>query len=224
LRGHGESQWPSPPAYSCQDYAGDLEQVIAELNLAPVVLVAHSMAVYHSIRCAVSSPEIVSRVVLIDIEAAARDEHIRLLRGGGSKPEPLYESLDQVVERERRFFPFAQEEALRAFIATNLREVQTGENSGGAAKPALTYRYDRATLALFEAYDEWSRLKQLQCPTLFVYGAHSPTARPEIIKKMVEAVPGSRAVKIDSAGHMLHLENPAGFAEAVTPFCLGQTA
>jgi pimeloyl-ACP methyl ester carboxylesterase len=219
LRGHGDSEWSRPAAYGCEDYTSDLEQFIAKLDLGPVVLVAHSMSVYHSIRCAVSRPDTVAGLVLIDIEAAARSEHVRLLRVAGSKPEPLFDSFEQAVARERRFFPFADEDVLRDFLATNLREIPA-EGAGSGAQAALTYKYDRATLAEFEAYDEWSRLRQVPCPTMFVYGADSQLVRPEVMQRMVEAVPGSVAVRIDRAGHMPHMDNPDGFAEAVLPFCL----
>jgi pimeloyl-ACP methyl ester carboxylesterase len=223
LRGHGDSQWSRPPAYRCEDYTGDLEQFIAKLDVGPVVLVAHSMSVYHSIRCAVSHPHTVARLVLIDIEAAARSEHVRLLRVAGSKPEPLFESFERAFARERRFFPFADENVLRDFLATNLREVPVEGAGSEGAQAALTYKYDRATLAEFEAYDEWSRLGQIRCPTMFVYGADSQLVRPEVMQRMVEAVPGSIAVRIERAGHMPHMDNPIGFAEAVLPFCLGKT-
>jgi pimeloyl-ACP methyl ester carboxylesterase len=216
LRGHGESQWPSPAAYGCEDYARDLEQLIAELKLDRVVLVAHSMSVYHAIRCAVSRPENVIGLVLVDIEAAARIEHVNLLRGAGSKPGPLFESVEQAFARERKFYPFTDDEVLRAFLATNLRAV----DAEARTPPALTYKYDRATLAEFEAYNEWTNLRQVRCPTMFVYGADSPTVRPEVIGSMAAAVPGSIAVKIERAAHIPHMDNPVEFAEAVLPFCL----
>ena len=221
LRGHGKSQWPDPPSYRCEDYASDIEQLIQKLNMESVILVAHSMAVYHSVRFAVSAPAKVSRLVLIDIEAAARDEHVRLLRTGGFKPEPLYKSLDEVFVRERRFYPFVDDAILRAFLATNLKEISAGTAFADRGQSRLSFRYDRATLAQFEPYDEWKRLAQVRCPVLFVYGAHSQTVRPEVMRKMIETVPGSRSVRVDQAAHMLHMENPAGFGDAVVPFCLG---
>jgi len=215
LRGHGDSQWSEGAAYGCKDYAGDLEQLIARLDLQRVVLVAHSMSVYHSLRYWAGHPDNVAGLILVDIEAAARPEHVTLLRTAGAKPEPRFESFDQVLQRERRFFPFADEAVLRAFVASNLRNVAADD---GAAF-GLTYKYDRASLAAFEAYDEWANLRQVRCPVIFVYGADSQMVRPEVMRQMVEAVPGSRAVKVEQAGHMPHVDNPSDFAEAVLLFC-----
>ncbi|HEY6329792.1 MAG TPA: alpha/beta hydrolase [Blastocatellia bacterium] len=218
LRGHGASEWPRPPAYRCEDYASDIEQLVDGLGLRQVVLLAHSMSVFHSIRFAVSRPEKVSRLILVDIEAAARPEHIHMLRSAGSKGDIVISSVDEAMARERRFFKFADEGALRTFVTTNLREMPPDAGQPGT----LTYAYDRATLSEFEAYDEWGRLGRIKCPVLLVYGTESYVVRSEVMNEMARAIQDARVVALERAGHFPQLDNPDGFLAATLDFALGR--
>src|SRR5690242_12107839 len=42
-RGHGESDWASPPAYATEDFASDLLALMDRLGWARMTLVGHSM-------------------------------------------------------------------------------------------------------------------------------------------------------------------------------------
>ena len=216
LRGHGESEWANPPAYRCEDYVRDLEALIERLSPQPVILVAHSMAVYHSIRFAAGYPDRVAGLVLVDIEAKCRDEHAQLLRSAGCKPHPLFSSVEEAMERERRVFPFTTEENLRAFVASSLREV-SAEKASHCGR-GLTYKYDRASLAAFDDYDERDRLGQIRCPALVVYGKQSSLGRPDKMREMASLIQGARVVAIDRSGHLPQLDNPDGLANVVIEF------
>src|SRR5215510_16387343 len=43
LRGHGDSNWVTPPSYEIDDYVADLTAFVAALQLSPFVLVGHSL-------------------------------------------------------------------------------------------------------------------------------------------------------------------------------------
>ncbi len=44
LRGHGDSAWAEPPAYTYERYASDLAEVVEKLDLRDFVLIGHSMS------------------------------------------------------------------------------------------------------------------------------------------------------------------------------------
>jgi len=129
------------------------------LDIRTAILVAHSMSVFHSLRYAAGNPDRVAKLVLVDIEAACRREHIELLIAAGRKPHPVFGSLQEAIAREQRSAQFASAEALAGFIQSNLMSIEANDNS----PPSLTYRFDRATLAQFDNYDEWSNLKRIRC-------------------------------------------------------------
>ncbi len=213
LRGHGESEWAAPPAYTAADYVADLREFVEKLDLQNVTIVAHSMAVYHAIRFAVERPGAVAKLVLVDIEAKCRDEHRLFLNAAGLRPAPVFKSLEEVISRERRIAPYASEVELRRFVEHNVRE---SSSEGG-----LTYRYDRATLAQFDDYDERRNLGLVKCPALVVRGMESQGSRREMMREMARAIPSGKLVEIEFAGHLPHLDNPEEFERAVTEFCFG---
>src|SRR5215467_3676400 len=136
LRGHGESGWTTAPAYKCDDYTGDIGALLDRLGIGHVVIVAHSMSVYHAIRYAVARPDRVRRMALIDIEAKGRPEHKTMLNAGGQKPQPVFRSMEEALARERRNAPHAPDDLLRDFVRHNLRNLEAGNRD-----TSLTYRY-----------------------------------------------------------------------------------
>ena len=67
-RGHGSSETPVPPAYTCEDYVADLAGFIDLLHLDRVILLGHSMGALHATAYAARNPKIVSALVHVDIE------------------------------------------------------------------------------------------------------------------------------------------------------------
>jgi pimeloyl-ACP methyl ester carboxylesterase len=218
LRGHGQSGHAVPPAYRGRDYLADLEQVMDKLEIPRAILVAHSMSVFHSIRYTANNPDRVNRLVLIDIEATCRAEHRDLLNAAGQKPHPVFGSLDQAVSRERRAARYAPDTALASFVGANLKAFELP----GAPPESLTYRFDRATLAQFDDYDEWSNLARIKCPALIVYGQESQLTRPDVMQAMKRELNGAQLAEVRRAGHLPMLDNPEGFEEAVLGFCMGE--
>jgi len=194
--------------------------ITTEGKVSRAILVAHSMSVYHSIRYCADNPDHVAKLVLIDIEARCRPEHRDLLRAAGRKPHPIFASLDEAIARERRSAPFASAEALANFVESNLTDVKVE----GDTRPSLTYRFDRATLAQFDDYDEWTNLGRIRCPALLVYGEESQLVRPEVMQAMKEGLIAGHLAGVPRAGHFPMLDNPNGFAEAVVGFCTNGSA
>jgi len=220
LRGHGLSDRAIPPAYRGVDYLSDLEQFMDEFDIRSAILIAHSMSVFHSIRYAADNPDRVAKLVLVDIEATCRREHIELLNAAGRKPHPVFGSLEEAIAREQRSAQFASTEALAGFIQSNLAAIEAADNS----LPSLTYRFDRATLAQFDNYDEWGNLKRIRCPVLIVYGEHSQLVRYEVVQKMKSELNQGTLAEIPRAGHLPMLDNPTAFEQAVLGFCLSEPA
>ena len=65
LRGHGESDRPEGP-YSILTFADDVAHVIRELGLARPIAVGHSMGGITVLQLAVSHPEMISGIVMVD--------------------------------------------------------------------------------------------------------------------------------------------------------------
>src|SRR5688572_16782554 len=65
-RGHGDSEWVSDGNYQASDMVYDVAQLVHQLDLAPVTIVAHSLGANVSTRYAGIYPEAVRRLVAIE--------------------------------------------------------------------------------------------------------------------------------------------------------------
>jgi len=66
LRGHGDSAWSPDGDYSMAAYVYDLAQILHQLELAPVTIVAHSLGGNVALRYTGLYPDSVRRVVAIE--------------------------------------------------------------------------------------------------------------------------------------------------------------
>src|SRR5262245_1060971 len=89
-RGHGESDWVAPPAYSYNDYASDLAKVVEKLDLRDFVLVGHSMGGMCSLVYAATYPARVGKLVIVDTSMKLSEERLSSMRDRGSKPGSSY--------------------------------------------------------------------------------------------------------------------------------------
>jgi pimeloyl-ACP methyl ester carboxylesterase len=90
-----------------------------------------------------------------------------------------------------------------------------------------TFRYDvalrdgsgaRIMATREEIESDWASLSNISCPTLLVRGADSDILSPELAQRVVESIPNSRLIEVQSSGHSVPLDNPSGFIQAVHTF------
>jgi len=66
FRGHGDSQWVHGSTYNHTDYVYDLAQLIYQLRLAPLKIIAHSLGGSVALRYAGVFPENIEKMVIIE--------------------------------------------------------------------------------------------------------------------------------------------------------------
>jgi pimeloyl-ACP methyl ester carboxylesterase len=65
------------------------------------------------------------------------------------------------------------------------------------------------------------RLPRIKAPTLVVWGAEDRLVPPLYARLFGEKIPGAHVHMIEDAGHLVGLERPAPYAEAVVRFGRG---
>lgn len=73
-------------------------------------------------------------------------------------------------------------------------------------------------LATIDAFDVSDRISSLKAPLLLVRGVDDPGKPPEYELEIHQAVPGSRYLKLDNAGHFPMVERPADVNSAIEDF------
>jgi pimeloyl-ACP methyl ester carboxylesterase len=209
-RGHGKSDWIVPPAYSWDDYVGDLEAFIEQLNREKLILLGHSMGALHGTTYTSMRPEQVAALIHVDIEPCPPPWNRRYLCGLYESLPEGYDSEDDFVAQLRETAPYASEELLRGLASVSLEANNHGR---------LANRGDREVYAHFDpAYDLRELLHFIKTPALVVRGQESRVMSSHGARTMARALPNGELVEIPSATHPVHLDNPEAFGRAILDF------
>ncbi|HEY7280541.1 MAG TPA: alpha/beta hydrolase [Actinomycetota bacterium] len=204
FRGHGDSQWSRSGAYATEDHAGDLETVVASLG-GTVDLIGSSWGALVAIAFTTRHPELVGRLVVVDVEASFEQSETDLF------PRP--HSFDSHVEAEafeRSGNPHAPGDMIRLMAATSTRP-----GPGGTLVPKHDpYFFERWP---FRNDDRWGELSTLAPPVLYVH-AGSSFVRRDVMERMAERTPNASLVELPDTTHVAPVDNPEGLADVLAPF------
>jgi esterase len=194
-RGHGFSD--HAPTYTRADYVGDLQAFCEHLRLRDVVLLGNSLGGVNAYQFAARHPARVRGLVIEDIGAEVRDDLSFVLPWAGQFP--LRKDLEERVGP--RFLPY---------IEDSFRETP------GGWKVAFDPREIVASGKSLSG-DHWPDWLASECPALLIRGRDSRVTTQAAVEEMASRRPNTRLVTLDG-GHVVHLDNPAGFADAVRQF------
>ena len=203
-RGHGGSSHP-PEGYRFADFSADVRAFMDALALSRAVIVGHSMGSYVAQRFAIDHPERTLGLLL----AGAFPRLV-----GNAVVQELWQSgvatmadpIDPVFVRE------FQEGTVATSVPPDFMDMVVAES---LRVPANVWR---ATFAEFLATDFSNEARQIQAPTLIVWGD-----RDNIVSRSDQAalqglIEGARLVVYEGAGHAVHWDEPARFAADLVNF------
>ncbi len=206
-RGHGDSD-PADvynPAVAFDDIGGVIEQ----LGLRSVILIGLSMGGRNAIYFAAKRPELVQKLVTVDIgpEISAR----AAAQPPGSPDPDTWESIEQAAQHLYRGNPFPGIHYYRWVASTSLKQRDDG---------AIVWKWhpsvkERRTQIDF---DWWGALRSIRCPALVLRGEHSPILDRDVAERMGKELPNGRFVEIPRAVHTLHEDNPDAVVATLKDF------
>jgi pimeloyl-ACP methyl ester carboxylesterase len=220
LRGHGESSWPTEPAYGIADLGSDLLAVVDTLGRGPLAVVAHSMGARAAAWFAATYPDRVHALALLDTSIAGVDaETARRWRGrvAGQRLGRVYPCYDEAIAAFRLVPPEAN---VPAAIAAPLAHHAVVERRPGE----WTFRFDRAVLSLDGdgGGDLTDVVATLRCPLWIGRGRRSGVSPPRELDIIRAAHPRVEVHEF-AGGHHFFLADPAPAGAALRDF-LDRTA
>ncbi|MDQ2727408.1 MAG: alpha/beta hydrolase [Actinomycetota bacterium] len=209
LRGHGESSWAPPDAYGTTAHAADVVAVIDDLVGGPVDLVGSSWGALIALAVASERPELVGRLVLVDIEPSSAS-------GAADVPRRPRRFSDVVAAGDwwRSTNPHAPSE-----LVGLLGAVATVQGPGGSRFP----RHDPVFFSLwpFRSEDWWPALGQVKAPTLVIRAGQS-WVRAEICDEMAAQLARAERLDLPDAGHVVPVDAPDALGAALARYLGGR--
>ncbi len=207
-RGHARSEAPSDPAqYQSGCFVEDLLRVVEQSAERRVVVGGLSMGAAVALRFALAHPSRVRGVVLAAFPPPSQT------RSGGNWAEAFADAIDQrgvdaagaefVWGARSRFDPEGAKLIRQGFLehpghalSSTLRHLLSAQPDAAALEPKLT---------------------ALEVPVLLVAGGNDAPS-VAISRELARALPDSKLVIIDGAGHVVNLAAPDAFNSALQTF------
>src|SRR3954453_23639133 len=221
LPGFGASELPAGKV-SIAGYGRLVDTLLDGLGVGPAVRVGHSMAGFIAAESAIQFPQRVEQLVLVSAAGLTieyqRDERIlgllrfsrrMLLAWGGF----IGARSDAVARRPR-----TRELLLRLVVAhpDRLPAPLVAEQGRGGGHPGFVGRLDALT-----GYPIRSRLGEIHCPVLIVWGAEDLLVPVRAAGEFEQLIPDARKVVWPDTGHTAMLERPQAFNRLVEAFVDG---
>ena len=209
LPGHGRSEWREDGDYGPALNAAAVEPVIRELAPEADLVVGMSLGGLTALRLAVTAPELVPKLVMIDVTPSAPERHeqmtqaqmgaVALVRGERSFP-----SFEAMVEVTVAASPHRSRESLHRGVFHNAKQLDDG---------TWTWRYDT-----FRSGDGfaglWDDVPSLRTPTTLVRGANSFFVNDDDAAEFGRTAPGfQRVIVVADSGHSVQGDQPRALVE-----------
>lgn len=200
---HGHSPWS--PRIDYLDAAGRLAETLRAIDPdEPWTVIGHSMGGKTSMVLALTEPDLVERLGVVDISPAASHSFTEFETFLDGMLGMDLASVTSRADADELMRDAAPNPAVRGFLLQNLRR----EGDGWRWLPNLEgLRRDIADIAGWPA-ERLAGLPPFDGPVLWLAGADSPYVREENEDAMRELFPRTRLVTVKDAGHWVHSEQP----------------
>lgn len=212
--GFGESDrsaWDPQRYATLAAYAGDLLDIIHELDLRSVVFVGHSVAAMIGLLAAVREPDRFAHLIMVGPSPRYIDDPTDGYLGGATQADidELLETLEQnQLGWSATMAPIIMGNPERPELGAELTE------SFCRTDPRVAATFARATFLS----DNRADLARLSIPTLVLQCAQDPIA-PEVVGHYVhEHLAVSEFVQLDAVGHCPNLSAPAETSRAIRAY------
>lgn len=213
LRGHGDSEWIRGGTYNTSDYIYDIAQLIHQLDLAPLRIVAHSMGGGISTRYAGIFPDNVSKLVTIEgvgpspklIKEMKKFEVARGTRGWVRQMRKFsghqmrrYASIEEAVARMQEANPHLSQDQAHHLTVHGVNQNEDG---------TFCWKFDNYVRAFpsvgMNMEDVLSLYSNITCPTMLIRGTESDASDP-LEDGRAELFQDVRVETVADAGHWVH--------------------
>ena len=202
--GHGDSPAPDQPPTGAL-FADALADVVAALDLPPAAVVGNSVGGFAAARLAITEPQRVSRLVLVNTGGFVTNPAVRLYCRTLGTPAVM-----------KRVLPWFVRSYMKATSdndhAVQERVLARASTPDGVALTAALWRSFASP-----DYDLRPHADRITAPCLVVWGSKDTAAPMLVGRATAAAIPGSRLEALPT-GHVVFSSDPDGFLAIAAPF------
>jgi pimeloyl-ACP methyl ester carboxylesterase len=210
-RGHGDSEWVRPPAYTPDDYARDLARFIQQKALACPIVAGHSMGGISVIAFAAQCGNLARAAIAIDVAVSSTPRRDRFLRRLKKLPTVIYPDRATAMARFRLM---PDEGAIPPAVLAEVAERSLERTADGR----YTLKFDRASFIGGDGLDVAAALGRIAIPTLLIRAELSRIMTADAAAGAAGANRHVRVAVIPAAHHHVPLECPLLLARAIDQF------
>ena len=216
-RGHGDSEWARDADYSSHAMAADASSVLSELNIDSVTVLGHSMGGMNTLRLAIEQPDLLERLVLVDIGPELSETGTKSIRNFVTENRE-FEDLEDFIQNVQKYDPYRSREHIERTVKYNLLQRADGRFvSKRDHGPRLATTQGQREQSDRFSIDDTAHISQ---PTLIIRGGDSNVLSAEAAERFVQALPNGQLETVPDSGHNVHGQNTSGFLSALLPFLL----
>lgn len=215
LPGHGRSDRRDDKDYGPWTNAAAVAEVLDAVAPGPRTLVGMSLGGATAIRLAAERPDLVARLVLIDVTPQINDpsrEMSTMEKGsvaliGGP---PTYDSFEEMAEATIALSPHRVASGVRRGVRHNAYRRADGR---------WTWRYDlfgpwpEGGPQFFDFTTLWDDVSRIEAPILLVRGGESRYVRDEDVEELQRRRPSAQVETVAGAGHAVQSDRPLDLVE-----------
>jgi pimeloyl-ACP methyl ester carboxylesterase len=222
LPGHGHSDGGREGSIGLEANAEDIAEVIRQLAPNAQAVVGMSLGGMTTIALADQAPELVRKVVLVDVTPGVNERKSSTIAEFINGPES-FDSFDELLERTIQYNPTRTESSLRRGILHNAEQREDG---------TWVWRYQR--FRAFEPAREegeaghpnfqhlWDAVSRIQVPLLLARGMREQSVVDDDDEvELLRRLPDAQVEHFEEAGHSLQGDTPVELAQSIERFVFG---
>ncbi|SFN27517.1 alpha/beta fold hydrolase [Salegentibacter flavus] len=206
-RNHGKS--PHSDDFDYEIMAEDVVDYCKQHNLSDIILLGHSMGGKAAMLVAAQNPDLVKKLIVVDIAPKYYAPHHQQILDGLTALEEAH--LSSRKEAENLLKEFISNKGIRLFLLKNLERESQNKLCLKLNLSALKANIEKVGEALPED-------QKYAGETLFIRGENSDYITSEDEVSIKNQFPKAEIISIPDAGHWVHAENSDAFYEAVLKF------
>ncbi|MFU2046841.1 alpha/beta fold hydrolase [Avibacterium gallinarum] len=204
LRNHGQSFHSESMNYELM--AEDLLATIEHLELKKVILIGHSMGGKTAMKAAALRPDLVEKLIVIDIAPVKYGEH-----GHDSIFAGLFAVKAAQPETRQQAKPILSQHIPQESIQQFMLKSFDGQS-------AEKFRFNLTALQQnYANIMDWQTCFYPN-PTLFIKGGQSDYIQPEYSEQILAQFPQATSFTINGSGHWVHAEKPEAIIRIIQRF------